>query len=230
MPKLDGSATKGEIKSEELVALKKEIARQSMDLELERERHSEKLAAADLAQQLQALRQERAEEQKRELQERGEKLPAHRPSSYTEEEAQALCEWITNGHSLSSWCRQTGRSAFIVYGWMRSESDFARRYAQAHQDRTDTMADDLLEIADETAGTDSIAAVQAAKLRIETRKWIAAKLKPSKYGEKQLVETSGSVTFQLGVPNRTIDITPQTRMVAGSTSDSQSVSQPAGRS
>jgi hypothetical protein len=225
MPKLDGSATKGEIKSEELVALKKEIARQSMDLELERERHSEKLAAADLAQQLQAIRKERAEERAAQ----GEKLPAHRPSTYTEEEGAALCEWITNGHSLSSWCRSTGRTAFVVYGWMRVESDFARRYAQAHQDRTDTMADDLLEIADETAGTDSIAAVQAAKLRIETRKWIAAKLKPAKYGEKQLVETSGSVTFQLGVPNRTIDITPQTRMVAGSTSDSQSVGQAADR-
>jgi hypothetical protein len=224
MPKLDGSATKGEIKSEELLALKKEITRQSMDLELERERLSEKMAADKLAEQLRAIRQERAEERK------GEKLPAHRPSTYTEEEGQALCEWITNGHSLSSWCRQTGRSAFVVYGWMRSESDFARRYAQAHEDRTDTMADDLLEIADDVAGTDSIAAVQAAKLRIETRKWIAAKLKPQRYGEKQMVETSGNVTFQLGVPNRTIDITPETRMVAGSTTDSQSVSQPAGRS
>lgn len=223
MPKLDGSATKGEIKSEELLALKKEITRQSMDLELERERLSEKMAADKLAEQLRAIRQERAEEKK------GEKLPAHRPSTYTEEEGQALCEWITNGHSLSSWCRQTGRSAFVVYGWMRSESDFARRYAQAHEDRTDTMADDLLEIADDVAGTDSIAAVQAAKLRIETRKWIAAKLKPQRYGEKQMVETSGNVTFQLGVPNRTIDITPETRMVAGSTTDSQSVSQPAGR-
>jgi hypothetical protein len=105
---------------------------------------------------------------------------------------------------------------------MRTQPDFARRYAQAHEDRTDTMADDLLEIADQTEGTDSIAAVQAAKLRIETRKWIASKLKPQKYGEKQLVETSGQVTFQLGVPNRTIDITPETRSIAGPSSDSQS--------
>ena len=84
------------------------------------------------------------------------------------------------------------------------------------------MADEIIDIADQTEGTDSIAAVQAAKLRIETRKWIASKLKPQKYGEKQLVETSGQVTFQLGVPSRTIDITPQTRAIAGSTSDSQS--------
>jgi hypothetical protein len=111
---------------------------------------------------------------------------------------------------------------------MRSEPDFARRYAQAHEDRSDTMADDIIEIADAVEGSDSVAAVAAAKLRIETRKWIAAKLKPQKYGEKQLVETSGSVTFQLGVPNRTIDITAPTRSIAGPTTDSQSASQPEG--
>ena len=222
MPKIDGEPTRGEVRSDELRALKSEINRQAMDVELERERLAEKLAAADLAEQLRAIRQERAEER------RGEKLPAHRPSTYTEEEGQALCEWITNGHSLNSWCRATGRSAYSVYGWMRSEPDFARRYAQAHEDRTDTLADDMLEIADEMAGSDSIAAVSAAKLRIETRKWIASKLKPVKYGEKQLVETSGQVTFQLGVPSRTIDITPPTRSITSSTPDCESVSQPDG--
>jgi hypothetical protein len=91
------------------------------------------------------------------------------------------------------------------------------------------MADHMLEIADDVEGSDSVAAVSAAKLRIETRKWIASKLKPSKYGEKQLVETSGQVTFQLGVPTRTIDITPESRSIAGPTSDSQSASQPEDR-
>jgi hypothetical protein len=225
MPKLDGQQTKGEIKSEELRALKSEITRQAMDVELERERLSEKLAAASLAEQLQAIRRERAEEKAAE----GGKLARGRPSTYTEEEAQALCEWITNGKSLSAWCRQTGRTAFAVYGWMREQPDFARRYAQAHEDRTDTMADDIIEIADAVEGSDSVAAVSAAKLRIETRKWIASKLKPQKYGEKQLVETSGQVTFQLGVPNRTVDITPESRSIAHSTTDSQSASPTEGR-
>ena len=225
MPKVDGLQTKGEIKSEELQALKKELARQAFDLEHERDRHSEKLAADSLAEQLKALRQERAEEKRK----GGEKLPAHRPASYTEEEGDALCQWISNGKSLNSWCRQTGRSAFIVYSWMRSEPTFARRYAQAHEDRTDTMADEIIDIADQTEGTDSIAAVQAAKLRIETRKWIAAKLKPQRYGDKQLVETSGNVTFQLGVPTRTIDITPETGSLPHSPSDSQSDAPSRGR-
>ena len=223
MPTLDGQQTKGEIKSDELRALKSEINRQAMDVELERERLAEKLAAASLAEQLQAIRQERAEERK------GEKLGRGRPSTYTEEEGQALCQWISNGQSLQSWCRQAGRDAYTIYGWMRERADFSRAYAQAHEDRTDTMADHMLEIADDVEGSDSVAAVSAAKLRIETRKWIASKLKPQKYGEKQLVETSGQVTFQLGVPNRTVDITPESRSLPHSTSDSQSVGQPEDR-
>jgi hypothetical protein len=225
MPKIDGDQTKGEIKAEELRALKSELNRQAMDVELERARLSEKLAAASLAEQLREIRRERAEERAAQ----GEKLPAHRPSSYTEEEGQALCKWISNGQSLQSWCRNAGRDAYTVYGWMRERADFARAYAQAHEDRTDTMADDIIEIADDVKDSDSVAAVSAAKLRIETRKWIASKLKPSKYGEKQLVETSGQVTFQLGVPTRTIDITPESRSIAGPTSDSQSASQPEDR-
>jgi hypothetical protein len=223
MPKVTGQPTKGEIRSEELQALKAELSRQAFDLEHEKERLSEKLAAANLAEQLKALR----EDKRQERQEKGERLPSHRPSTYTEEEGLALCKWISNGLSLQRWCRQAGRDPYTVYGWMKSEPNFARAYAQAHEDRTDTIADDIIEIADEVAGTDNIAAVQAAKLRIETRKWIASKLKPQKYGEKQLVETSGNVTFQLGVPNRTIDITPASPVLPRSTSDSQS-DRPAG--
>jgi hypothetical protein len=51
MPKVDGQQTKGEIKSEELQALKKELSRQAFDLEHERDRLTEKLAADSLAEQ-----------------------------------------------------------------------------------------------------------------------------------------------------------------------------------
>jgi hypothetical protein len=85
---------------------------------------------------------------------------------------------------------------------MRQRPDFASRYAQAHEDRSDSLADEIIEIADAVADTDSIAAVQAAKLRVETRKWISSKLKPTKWGDKQTIETSGTVTFQLGIPAR----------------------------
>ena len=35
----------------------------------------------------------------------------------------------------------------------------------------------------------------SSKLRVETRKWIASKLKPKKYGDKVQTEHSGSVAI-----------------------------------
>lgn len=185
--------SKGEITSEQLKATKAELAKQAQQLELDKEALSEKLAAANLAEQLHALR---TEQRHREQQE-GAKLPAHRPSSYTEEEATALCQWISEGNSLRSWCRNTGRTQFAVYSWLRERPDFASRYARAHEDRTDSLADEILDIADSVSGTESVAAVQAARLQVEARKWIAGKLRPQKWGDKQIIEQQGNVTFSL---------------------------------
>jgi hypothetical protein len=187
--------SKGMITSEQLTATKAELHRQAQQLEIDKEAHAEKLAAASLAEQLQAVRQEKRQEGA----ERGESLPAHRPSTYTEEEATALCQWIAEGRSLRSWCTTAGRQPFTVYSWLRERPDFAHRYALAHEDRTDSLADEILEIADSVAGTESIAAVQAARLQVEARKWIASKLRPTKYGDKQIVEQQGNVTFNLAV-------------------------------
>jgi hypothetical protein len=198
MPKADGSPTAGEVTAEQLRATKAELSRFAQQLSIREEALAEKSAAASLAEQLRIAREDKRAERK------GEKLPAHRPSGYTEEEATALCQWIAEGKSLRSWCQQAGRSTsmFTVYGWLRDRPDFSRRYAQAHDDRSDSLADEIIEIADAVADSDSIAAVQAAKLRVETRKWVSAKLKPGKWGDKQTVEQTGTVTFQLGIPAR----------------------------
>ena len=37
--------------------------------------------------------------------------------------------------------------------------------------------------------------VQRSRLRVDTRKWIASKLKPKKYGDKQAVEHSGNIAL-----------------------------------
>lgn len=198
MPKTDGTPTKGEITSEQLKATKAELSRIARDLVLREQSLAEKSAAVSLAQEMRTLREEKQKERE------GEKgkgtLPAHRPSDYSEEKGLSLCQWITDGGSLRKWCKQTGVAPMTVYRWMGESALFREQYARAHEDRTDTLAEEMIDISDEVAGTDSIAAVQAAKLRIETRKWIAAKLKPQKWGDRQVVENTGSVTFNLGIP------------------------------
>lgn len=124
-----------------------------------------------------------------------------RPSEYSEEEADRICAWIAEGRSLRSYCRLEHRSMETVYRWLRERREFRERYARAHDDRADTLADELVDIADEVA-SGSMEEVQAAKLRIDTRKWIASKLRPTKWGDAQAPQQRTNVTFNIGLPNR----------------------------
>lgn len=131
-----------------------------------------------------------------------------RPTTYTQEQADEICTWIARGKSLSSYCKEHDISGMEqVYRWLRTRSDFRERYAQAHEDRADTMADEMLEMADQRGL--SLEDTQMAKLSVETRKWIASKLRPSKYGERQDVSVHGAVSIRLGIPqaaNQTIQV------------------------
>lgn len=123
-----------------------------------------------------------------------------RPTTFTEEQGDAICTWIARGKSLSSYCKQHDIGMEQVYRWLRARADFRERYAQAHEDRADTLADEMLEMADQRGLC--LEDAQMAKLSVETRKWIASKLRPSKYGERQEVAHTGAVSIRLGIPQR----------------------------
>lgn len=138
-------------------------------------------------------------------------LPRGRPSTYTEEEGDAICAWLQEGGSLRAYCRQTGRNAAVVYGWMRTATGFAERYRRACEDRADSMVDDALQIVDEAAGGKdadgnpvgpTIEGVAAAKLRWEARKWIASKMRPGTYGDKVTQEHTGAISISIGIPRK----------------------------
>jgi hypothetical protein len=81
-------------------------------------------------------------------------------------------------------------------------ADFLARYSRACEDRADTLADDIIEIVDAAAENPTIEGVAAAKLRMEARKWIASKLRPQKWGDKQTVEHVGAVNIRIGIPTK----------------------------
>lgn len=125
-----------------------------------------------------------------------------RPCEYTERVGEELCGWIAGGGSLRGWCREHGCSMETVYRWLRQFPHFQARYALAHEDRADTLADEMLDIADDCAVAPTIEGVAAAKLRVETRRFIASKLRPQKWGERQTVEHVGAVSIRIGIPQR----------------------------
>jgi hypothetical protein len=74
-----------------------------------------------------------------------------------------------------------------VMRWLNVHADFRDMYTRAKEEQADLMADRIVEIADGASPED----VQVARLRVDARKWAAAKLKPRKYGERVTQEVSG---------------------------------------
>jgi hypothetical protein len=117
-----------------------------------------------------------------------------RPSTYTEELAADICEKIALGNSVRAICREDDMPAIsTVFLWLSKYPEFSEQYARAKEESAEFHADGMIEIADNA----SLEEVQKARLQIDTRKWVASKLKPKKYGDKQFNETKfeGSMEF-----------------------------------
>ena len=105
---------------------------------------------------------------------------------------------LFRSRSLRSYCRLEGRAVDTVYRWLRERRDFRERYARAHEDRADSLADEITDIADEVASGTS-EEIQAARLRVDARKWVASKLRPTKWGEYQADTVKTNITFNIGI-------------------------------
>ena len=129
-----------------------------------------------------------------------------RPEIYTEDLALRVCEEIAStSKSLKTICAQEGMpSVRTVLHWLRDKEDFLRQYTRAKEEQADLLVEEMIDISDDGSndlmtivkGNESYEAenkevVNRSKLRVETRKWIASKLKPKKYGDKVTNEITG---------------------------------------
>lgn len=128
------------------------------------------------------------------------------------EMAADICGWLSDGHSLTSWLKKDHRPKYgmqpnttMVYRWRQQQDWFRDMYDDAKENRADTLADEIIEIADEAnndvyMATDSKgntvakidgSAINRARLRVDARKWVASVLKPRAYGQKVDVTSKG---------------------------------------
>lgn len=125
--------------------------------------------------------------------------PVGRPSDYSQETAQKICEYISNGKSLRATCLEEGMpSAVTVFKWMREHEEFLNQYARATEERAEAQNESLLDLGDEAIRLAqevdvkaSSAVVQAVKLKADNLKWVMSKMKPKKYGDKVDLTTGG---------------------------------------
>jgi len=125
-----------------------------------------------------------------------------RPSDFTPEVANEICERLSKGESLR---KITGpeRDDFMpsettVRRWLAGDDDwsteFRRQYAHAREAQADHYADEIVSIADCTdlqanpfdGSVPMVRDPQRDRLRIDARKWVASKLAPKKYGDRTI--------------------------------------------
>lgn len=114
-----------------------------------------------------------------------------RPTIYTVAMRDEICGRLADGESLRKICKDEHIATIgTVCRWLAEFADFSEQYAKAREAQAERMADELIEIADmppeihPVTGARDSASVNHQRLRIDTRKWVAAKLLPKKYGDK----------------------------------------------
>lgn len=137
-------------------------------------------------------------------------LKQGRPTKYNLKLGQEICDAIASSSKgtkklcaeHSHWpCQDT------LFTWLRTYSDFSEQYAQAKVCQIELLIDEILEISDDASQdqyvneigslVSSSTTIQRARLKVDTRKWLASKLVPKVYGNKIDIEGDNSMSEEL---------------------------------
>jgi hypothetical protein len=94
----------------------------------------------------------------------------------------AMLDRLSEGETILSLARSLGISHTAFYDWIdRGGEARAAALARARARGGRSLAEQTLEIADSASPQEA----QVAKLRVDTRRWLASKQAPDEYGDKQ---------------------------------------------
>lgn len=127
--------------------------------------------------------------------------------TYSEEIVERICDLIaTSSKGLEHILKEAQDlpSATVVYKWLREHTYFQQQYARARERQADMLVYEAVQIADTPrmgvkrkedpeGGVEITTAdmIEHRRLQVDTRKWMAGKLHPKKYGDKLDVTTKG---------------------------------------
>ena len=125
-------------------------------------------------------------------------MASGRPTKYNDELAAEICGRIAIGDSIRTICKDEDMPAVSsVFLWLAKYESFSEQYVIARQQQMEAFSEEILDIAD-NGSNDWMEindnnnpgykingeAIQRARLRVDTRKWLMSKLVPKKYGDK----------------------------------------------
>lgn len=112
-----------------------------------------------------------------------------RPTKYSNELATEICKLISDGKSVKSITKDVCMpSAQTIYTWLNDKQDFLDMYTRAKEEQAEALVEEMMYIAETEED------VNRARLKIDTIKWCAAKLKPAKYGDLRKTTIDVNIT------------------------------------
>jgi hypothetical protein len=126
--------------------------------------------------------------------------PIGAPTLYNNDLANEICDAIADTFkSIKTLCKENPKwpKPRTIRTWIRENKEFQHMYALAKDDQADLFVEEMLEIADDTSNDTLIKYskdgepyevcnsewINRSRLRVDTRKWVASKYKPKKYGD-----------------------------------------------
>lgn len=137
-------------------------------------------------------------------------LKQGRPTKYNLKLGQEICDVIASSskgtkklcEEHSHWpCQDT------LFTWLRTYPEFSEQYAQAKVCQIELLVDEIIEISDDASQDQHMnelgalvsnpSAINRARLKVDTRKWLACKLVPKVYGNKIDIESDSTMSEEL---------------------------------
>jgi hypothetical protein len=126
------------------------------------------------------------------------------PSTFTQQLGDEICQRMAEGETLTEICRSPGMPAFFsVHRWAERHPEFGEAFARAREAQAHRWAEEVIEISDDSRNdwitrqtergeevTVNHEHISRSKLRVDSRKWLLARVLPKTYGDK--VEVGGS--------------------------------------
>jgi hypothetical protein len=110
------------------------------------------------------------------------------PVPYSDEVGDAICDRLRDGETLNAICKSEDMpTESTVRLWASEDTPFAAKYARARELGYQKMADDLVDIADESGDPNR------NRLRVDTRKWLLSKALPKIYGDRLEVDAKAGL-------------------------------------
>lgn len=123
------------------------------------------------------------------------------PPPETHQAILRVIDWLPRYNSLAQlFADKPGISQSAFYRWMAQDRRglYREAYARAQDARADKLVDEILRISDDASNDYTVDAdgntvvdhenIQRSRLRVDSRKWLAGKMAPKRYGDRLALE------------------------------------------